>query len=405
MFARSLFDNYLPQTATTADPTEQEVLPHARQLRLGFRSLRFEPQIEAEYLDEAWGSVRVQTTIGLMLAFAVVVFFGIKDAVANGTWSFSGIVVVRFFFILPVLALTALAINRVSRRNGELIISVVIAVLLSAYVAAYVFSQSQNRSLDFSSVLAPLYFTYLVFGLRFRVLLVSTAPILPIYLLSLSVADETPSSAVSDFLYLAFAQLQGFAAVYMLDYSRRRSFLLERLARFRADHDPLTMSLNRRAFATAADHVFRQAFRESRSVSVYIVDIDHFKKYNDTYGHGRGDICIQKVAAAISSCMRRPLDVVARFGGEEFVLLGYDLGQPDSDSKGSEIVDSVRALNIEHKKSKWGAVSVSVGYVACAPVSGSCDLERLLEQADKALYAAKERGRNQAVSAADDCEC
>jgi diguanylate cyclase (GGDEF)-like protein len=138
--------------------------------------------------------------------------------------------------------------------------------------------------------------------------------------------------------------------------------------------------------------VFQNAHRLSGSLGLLIVDIDHFKRYNDAHGHLAGDECLRRVALEIAECAKRPLDMVARYGGEEFVVL-----LPDTTPEGVRAVaDRIRTL-VEHLKIGSGAacegvtVSIGIGY---AQDVRNVAKTALFEIADRALYEAKGRGRN-----------
>jgi len=161
-----------------------------------------------------------------------------------------------------------------------------------------------------------------------------------------------------------------------------------------AEHDGLTGILNRRAFDHRFEDILGQSRRYARPVSVLLFDVDHFKAYNDHYGHPAGDECLRRVAAALSAAMRRPGDVLARYGGEEFVAILPDTG-PDGAREVAHVArQEVERLALLHSAGVDGIVTVSVG-VASA-YAGAADLTpgALIEQADKALYRAKHEGRN-----------
>jgi diguanylate cyclase (GGDEF)-like protein len=159
--------------------------------------------------------------------------------------------------------------------------------------------------------------------------------------------------------------------------------------------DGLTGIPNRRAFDACLDEEWRRAARQRHWLTLVLIDIDHFKNFNDGYGHTRGDECLRTVARALAASCRRAADLAARYGGEEFVLL-----LPETDPAGAQVMvtrvlERVRELHIEHQGSSCAAiVTVSVGAVSLVPAKEGTAL-RALEQADAALYEAKGSGRNQ----------
>ncbi|MEK8049277.1 diguanylate cyclase [Ideonella sp. DXS22W] len=172
--------------------------------------------------------------------------------------------------------------------------------------------------------------------------------------------------------------------------------------RVAAATDGLTGLANRRRFDEVAPREWLRAQRSGAPLSLLLVDIDHFKAYNDHYGHPAGDRCLQAVAQAMRSVVHRPADLLARFGGEEFVLL-----LPETDARGAaavaqQLIQAVDGLAQAHAASPVApTVSVSVG-LSCQPEAapmtlhdgGSATLERLLAASDQALYAAKKAGRH-----------
>ncbi|MBD8897789.1 GGDEF domain-containing protein [Rhodanobacter sp. DHG33] len=155
--------------------------------------------------------------------------------------------------------------------------------------------------------------------------------------------------------------------------------------------DVLTGVANRRAFEEA--YARATAFRARRGVSLLMIDIDRFKQYNDFYGHPAGDRCLQSVARVLRSLEKRRSDVLARYGGEEFVLLMPDTTRAGALLLAQRLCDAVRHLDIEHTASPAGRVTVSIGGATLDAAGGSLGRE-LIEAADRALYLAKEGGRD-----------
>jgi len=166
---------------------------------------------------------------------------------------------------------------------------------------------------------------------------------------------------------------------------------LEELAR----KDELTQIWNRRAFNEQIAQLHNYSLRYERPYSIIIIDLDHFKKYNDFYGHQKGDIVLKKVAEAIEKTCRLT-DFVARYGGEEIMVLLPETGEDEAIKIAERIINSVRELAIEHEQNQnIDIVTVSVGLATYRPKAESEeDWEALLKKADDALYQAKESGRN-----------
>ncbi len=165
--------------------------------------------------------------------------------------------------------------------------------------------------------------------------------------------------------------------------------------------DGLTGLANRRHFDENFSAEWRRAMRDRQPLSVVMADIDHFKLYNDHYGHQGGDDCLRQVAAIIGQVVRRPGDIAARYGGEEFVLVLPDTPLEGGIKIAEEVAAAVRTLKLPHEKSPVVPyVTLSMG-VACMVPDRSKEMKELIERADRALYAAKRQGRNR-VKAAED---
>jgi diguanylate cyclase (GGDEF)-like protein/PAS domain S-box-containing protein len=163
--------------------------------------------------------------------------------------------------------------------------------------------------------------------------------------------------------------------------------------------DGLTGLANRRCFDAALLQELRQAERARLPLAVAVIDVDHFKAYNDSYGHPAGDRCLQAVARAISGALRRAGDLAARWGGEEFVVLLPATGGSNAERVAETIRAAVRGLDLPHRAGIEGRVTVSVGAASRGRVTAD-DGPDLIAAADAALYAAKQSGRNRVVLAA-----
>jgi diguanylate cyclase (GGDEF)-like protein len=162
-----------------------------------------------------------------------------------------------------------------------------------------------------------------------------------------------------------------------------------------SQQDGLTGIANRRHFDEAFDRAYRSAVRKDEYLSLAMIDVDHFKQYNDHYGHGAGDNALRAVALALRGSAKRPYDVAARYGGEEFVLLRADTIAFDSVLE--QLRQNIQALEIPHAKSNTASVlTISCGGVF-GKMSTSIGPEEVLRRADSMLYQAKRTGRNRAV--------
>lgn len=159
--------------------------------------------------------------------------------------------------------------------------------------------------------------------------------------------------------------------------------------------DGLTGVANRRHFNDRLESEWRRCARANLPLSLIMIDIDHFKLYNDRYGHQAGDLCLQEVSAAMKRCAARPQDLLARYGGEEFILLLPQEGPEGAEAVAQRIQDEVRKLAVPHEASPTAAiVTVSMGLATAMPPLERQDANALIRSADANLYQAKQAGRN-----------
>ena len=160
-----------------------------------------------------------------------------------------------------------------------------------------------------------------------------------------------------------------------------------------AVRDPLTALANRRFFDSVIEREAARALRDDEPLALLMVDVDHFKNFNDSYGHQAGDECLRAIAGCLRAAARRGGDLAARYGGEEFCLVLVDTDAVVAGRLAERLRQSVAALDIVHSGSPLARVTVSIG-VAVMPAAGINDASSLLRAADRALYQAKQDGRD-----------
>ena len=158
--------------------------------------------------------------------------------------------------------------------------------------------------------------------------------------------------------------------------------------------DSLTNVANRRMFDTVLSREWSHAQRQRQIISIILFDIDYFKEYNDFYGHLKGDECLKQVAQTLSNVIKRPRDFLARFGGEEFVLILPDTDQIAAAAIAAHCRNMINQEQIPHEMSKIGKwLTISMGVATIAPTKED-DAITFIGQVDKLLYQAKQNGRN-----------
>ena len=249
---------------------------------------------------------------------------------------------------------------------------------------------------------------------RGRLLVEALCPMLMtagIFVLAASITRQHPALGLSAiFVLLAIQGVQ--AAVVQLNYLAGRNKLLEQehdlrevnaMLRQMSLEDPLTHIANRRRFETALELSWRRGARKRQALALLMIDVDFFKGVNDLHGHSYGDECLVSIARIMKDHARRPDDIVARLGGEEFVLLLPDTDRAGAETVAARLLEGIRELGVANHASPFDkklTISIGIGTVTC-PEAG-VDPAVLVDCADEALYDAKHQGRNRACNRALD---
>ncbi|PTM40922.1 diguanylate cyclase (GGDEF)-like protein [Bosea sp. 124] len=378
---------------------------YANQRARGFKLLRFAPLLEAEYLSQMRLDQRISALICTSTALVIWVAFAVFDVTRLSlkaefvALNIDAIIVICLRVLtMTVLAalLTCLISSRLLKIYGCLSFLCLVMIGATAAINANVYKLRglpQADLAEFAIIMA----VFLPIGMTFRQsLMAATSIALTVTLAGWIMLDAQSMAAHLRFsAMLFFAAFVGAVGAYLREYAQRDKFLLRRLLHHLAMHDPLTGIGNRRHFEEQVVAALQQARREGAAVTLAVLDIDHFKSYNDRYGHHAGDLALKQVAQCIAHCLRRPLDIAGRMGGEEFGVLLYGADYDDGHGVIKRIVTSVADLNIHHGASSTAdRLTVSIG---AALFDGSGDLESLYRRADAVLYNAKAAGRNQAL--------
>jgi diguanylate cyclase (GGDEF)-like protein len=218
-----------------------------------------------------------------------------------------------------------------------------------------------------------------------------------------------PAIRVAMMVLLVVTACFTLTASYLVEKARRRRYLLLRreqtlvedlsdvnmLLQKLSRSDVLTGVGNRRHFHDYLKHVWERARVDDRPMSVLMIDVDHFKAYNDRYGHPAGDECLKQVAQAIQAHLRSPGDFVARYGGEEFVAVLPDASIEMARQAGERVRQGIENLHMRHEASSTAPmVTVSIGVATALGSQVGMTADKLVSQADRALYDAKHGGRN-----------
>lgn len=230
-----------------------------------------------------------------------------------------------------------------------------------------------------------------------RVLLSFTLPIWTVILICNFVYPST-LSALNALLYVLMAALfesgrRILRSWFVLAIRREQENVdLINQLKLLANRDPLTGIANRRSFQLLLDKEIQRQQQTNAELALIMLDVDHFKKYNDSYGHQAGDECLRNVARCLEGATRNGQDIVARFGGEEFIMLLPDTSRQQAVAIAERVKMNLQELGMEHKSSPV-APFVTVSQGIASDVQGTSAI-RLIAEADAALYQAKNAGRN-----------
>jgi len=375
--------------------------PYAAELRKAHPASRFAPAIEADYLRSVLRQSRALVRLSCTLAVLFIGLRGLEVALGSAVPASSRL---TFLVVVAVsLALAWLAWSRSYERH-YLHWAHVLIPIRNTLVAVQLVRAATQGQLDVLIVL-PLLLVgpFFFMGLRYRTALLIVS-LTGISMMSAAFVFHPPLPiALRCGAFALVASVTFAVAAQQIEKRSRTAFLESRLVAELAQHDVLTWTKNRRVFDEYLPRLWRQAAEDGRSLAVLLLDVDHFKPYNDRYGHQAGDVALRKVAHAIQACVRRPLDLVARYGGEEFTAILYDTDASRAVIAAERIRRAVEEMAIEHRGSRAASVlTISIGAAVVAP-----DVRRspggALQLADEALYRAKSQGRNR-VEIMDDTE-
>jgi diguanylate cyclase (GGDEF)-like protein len=231
-------------------------------------------------------------------------------------------------------------------------------------------------------------------GQHFREALITNVLMIAGHGIALACMGESPGSVLYYVSVLTITAAVGAFGYSGVEKQLRTSFLERGLMSEMAARDGMTGLKNRRAFDDHFPRMWQQGLRDRRSLALLLIDVDHFKAYNDHYGHQAGDHALRRVAQVVQSFARRPLDMAARYGGEEFVLALFDMTGEYVQETAEELRKAIFALQIPHEDSPTAPfVTVSVGISVVRPKIGRSP-EGAVQLADESLYSAKHGGRN-----------
>jgi diguanylate cyclase (GGDEF)-like protein len=391
-------------------------------LENGFPLMKFPPALEEQFIADGADVRRRHFLISGLLALVVFNGFLIVDfLMARDVFWLA--LQLRLMVLTP-LSLAVLYL--VSIDNGRLlpkmhVNSVEVVILTSGLVAAaslaFILSETRSPFAHFYHVgfVVVIMYGNLVQRLRFWYAAVYSLALLGIHIVGVVVLNNFPERLMWPIVLLVTTTACfSLFANYAMERDERKGYLLtlrergvvhdlkhaQEQLRELSQIDSLTGLYNRRHFQDYLHGVWERARYDNKVVSVLMVDVDHFKKYNDRYGHPAGDECLRQVALVLKNCMRRPGDVIARYGGEEFIAVLPETEATYALQVAERVRQSIESLQMRHESSSTAlVVTVSVGVGTCQ-ASFNTPETSLISAADQALYQAKHEGRNRVCAQA-----
>ncbi len=303
----------------------------------------------------------------------------------------------RFGVFMPVvLAGLVVVYSAAYRRVFPLMVQVLAPVFGASVVVSELLAAPLGISIFSAVVLAVIYIYFLV-GLFFYAAVRSALLVLAVYIAGAIALHLPATQAIYNSLVLLFTNIIGATVCYTLERANRTHYLEARLLTEMASRDGLTGIHNRRALDDHINTVWEQAVRDQVPLALLLIDIDHFKAYNDYFGHQAGDECLKRVALKLTRCARRPLDFTGRYGGEEFAIVLFDARREYVEEVSRRIQSAMELGAFKHPLSPVNkTLTVSIG-AACVVPGEQRSQFGFIQLADEALYEAKGRGRNRVV--------
>ena len=371
---------------------------YAHELRRGLARLRFDAPLEAEYTTAHLERVRLRVRIWFSLTVVLAISFTIIRVRNTGIWNLLSLIHVGVH--LPCAVALVWWAWSPQYERFYFAASRVLVPLFGTLVAVFIaLAIVHGRDEQLAVLTVHLVAVYFFAGLMFRQAFLASA-VMIVAFAQTALAAGLPQALLLKSLAITTLTTVIAALVYRdVEQAYRRNFLEDALICELVARDGLSGLMNRRAFDEHLLRVWQHAQRDQSLIAVFMIDIDHFKQYNDEFGHQAGDVALRSVAKIIQGFARRPLDIAARYGGEEFALILYDLALAHVRDTAERLRESVQSLQIGPQAragSGWREITVSVGVGAAAPIVGRTP-EGAVQLADEALYEAKLAGRNHVV--------
>lgn len=364
---------------------------YASQRRLGFPWLRFMPGLEEEYRESYIGlntaRMRGSAFIGVfgVMGFLLLDQFGANLLPAVGDW---------ILILVTIPAAVGPVLMTFRRTSSRFVLHMLFVATLVAALSILVvinIGREANVWFPYEALFLVVIYIYFVSGLTFYQA-IPAGVILTVAFVVTNWSLREHDKLLYETFYLVLANGIGVIGHYLLERQSRTMFLLYHELEQQAVLDSLTGLMNRRAFTTRLEAIWRQARRAQRPVGLMLVDLDDFKRINDTCGHQFGDSALSHVGAVFKASALRPLDAAARFGGDELIAVWFDVDPAWFEKLAAELPVRIGALHCGQGDAAALKISVSGGAVLAWP-NPATQAHDAIKAADELLYDNKRNNR------------
>lgn len=376
--------------------------PYGEQLLGGFRRLLFAPALEREfrgYLDIQARLTQVFGATLLLLVVGAYLYVERRLFIDDYPALLAELTGLRMLQLIPgVVVLILPLFHRRIRISANWLFPPILVLLgaIASRIDIYYEVYQPEVTLRYGAGLL-IVCSFIFLGITFWRALASAASIvlLDVLFAALILSPEEMHLHWISVSYYVVLLIIGVASRYAHEYSQREQFLVRHLLGWVAQHDSLTGLANRRSFDTALQKSLRLARRDRQPLALLLLDLDNFKAYNDNLGHPAGDALIKIVGDVLGDFARRPMDLAARVGGEEFAILLLDCDQQAAQAIADRVLSALAERALPHPASAQGAfVTASIGIAVWQKGQAP---DQLYHSADAALYEAKQTGKNRYV--------
>ena len=354
--------------------------------------------LEKDYQQDRASGCAAQAKGGLLLSIVLTVLFLALDYFLLGMHYPHRVAQLMGWVLVPLCLIASLAMRWKPCKPWTVQINIavmVIAGLTFSWIIPQMVITSDRPPYASEGLLLYVAVIYFLSGAMFYAATAIAMVMSLVFILSIAASKVSLQVVIYSVYFLVAFNMVCVIGRYMLDKTYRRNFLTRMMAVELAERDPLTGIYNRRVFEDRLDTLLRQSQREHTSLTVLVLDIDHFKRINDTGGHALGDSALRMMAQALQDIARRPLDSVARLGGDEFAALWVGLPRAEIEGRIADL--SMRFISRSQAITErlGSPATLSIGVAYAADTTGH-SYESLLHGADIALYRAKVSGRSRA---------